>query len=72
MKEPKSQQNSLQECLVQEGERSPYADLTIDLAFKKAFDPDKPVSRENLVDLLNDILGPQLKRPIREVHTRCR
>ena len=66
----KSQQNSLQECMVQEGEQSPYADLTVDLAFKKAFDPDKPASRENLVDLLNDILGPQLKRPIQDVHTR--
>ncbi len=66
----KSQQDSLQECLVQEGEHGPYADLTVDLAFKKAFDPDKPASRENLVNLLNDILGPQLKRPIREVHTR--
>ena len=66
----KSQQDSLQECMVQEGEQSPYADLTVDLAFKKAFDPDKPASRENLVNLLNDILGPQLKRPIREVHTR--
>ena len=70
MTEPKSQQDSLQECLVQEGEQSPYADLTVDLAFKKAFDPDKPASRENLVNLLNDILGPQLKRPIREVRTR--
>ena len=70
MNEPKSQQDSLQECMVQEGEQSPYADLTVDLAFKKAFDPDKPASRENLVNLLNDILGPQLKRPIREVHTR--
>ena len=39
-------------------------------SFKKAFDPDKPASRENLVNLLNDILGPQLKRPIREVRTR--
>ena len=66
----KSQQNSLQECMVQEGEQSPYADLTVDLAFKKAFDPDKPASRENLVNLLNDILGPQLKRPIQDVHTR--
>ena len=70
MAEPKSQQDSLQECLVQEGEQSPYADLTVDLAFKKAFDPDKPASRENLVNLLNDILGSQLKRPIREVRTR--
>ena len=62
--------NPLESCLVAPGEQSPYADLTVDLAFKKAFDPDKPASRENLVNLLNDILGPQLKRPVREVHTR--
>ena len=63
-------QNPLESCLVEPGEQSPYADLTIDLAFKKAFDPDKEGSRENLVDLLNDILGPQLKHPIQTVHTR--
>ena len=63
-------QNPLESCLVKDGEESPYADLTVDLAFKKAFDPDKEISRENLVDLLNDILGPQLKRPIQTVHTR--
>jgi hypothetical protein len=44
--------------------------LLIDLAFKKAFDPDKPASRENLVNLLNDLLAPQLKRPIKSVKTR--
>ena len=65
-----SSQNPLESCLVKDGEESPYADLTVDLAFKKAFDPDKEISRENLVDLLNDILGPQLKRPIQTVHTR--
>ena len=65
-----SSHNPLESCLVKDGEESPYADLTVDLAFKKAFDPDKPASHENLVHLLNDILGPQLKRPVREVHTR--
>ena len=44
--------------------------MLIDLAFKKAFDPDKPVSRENLVNLLNDLLAPQLKHPIKSVKTR--
>ena len=36
--EPKS----FKDCIVKPGEKSPYADLLIDLAFKKAFDPDKP------------------------------
>ena len=52
------------------GEKSPFANLLVDLAFKKAFDPDKPSSRENLVNLLNDLLEPQLKRPIKNVWTR--
>jgi predicted transposase/invertase (TIGR01784 family) len=42
----------------------------VDLAFKKAFNPDKPASRQNLVNLLNDLLEPQLKRPIVTVKTR--
>ena len=61
---------SLEDCLVKPGEQSPYANLLIDLAFKKAFDPDKPVSRENLINLLNDLLAPQLKRTIVNVKTR--
>ena len=61
---------SLEDYLVKPGEQSPYANLLIDLAFKKAFDPDKPVSRENLVNLLNDLLAPQLKHPIKSVKTR--
>uniref|UniRef100_UPI0015699B89 PD-(D/E)XK nuclease family transposase n=1 Tax=Fibrobacter succinogenes TaxID=833 RepID=UPI0015699B89 len=61
---------SLEDYLVKPGEQSPYANLLIDLAFKKAFDPDKPASRENLVNLLNDLLAPQLKRPIKSVKTR--
>ena len=58
------------ECIVKPGEKSPYASLLVDLAFKKAFNPDKPVSRQNLVNLLNDLLEPQLKRPIVNVRTR--
>ena len=63
-------QKSLEDYLVKPGEQSPYANLLIDLAFKKAFDPDKPTSRENLINLLNDLLAPQLKRPIKNVWTR--
>ncbi len=61
---------SLEDYLVKPGEQSPFANLLVDLAFKKAFDPDKPTSRENLVNLLNDLLAPQLKRPIKNVWTR--
>ena len=60
----------LEDYLVKPGEQSPYANLLIDLAFKKAFDPGKPTSCENLVNLLNDLLAPQLKRPIKNVWTR--
>ena len=55
---------------VKPGETSPYANLLVDLAFKKAFDPDKPTSRNNLINLLNDLLEPQLKRLIKNVWTR--
>ena len=60
----------LKDCIVKPGEKSPFANLLVDLTFKKAFDPDKPSSRENLVNLLNDLLEPQLKRPIVTVKTR--
>ena len=60
----------LKDCIVKPGEKSPFANLLIDLAFKKAFDPDKPTSRNNLINLLNDLLEPQLKRPIKNVWTR--
>ena len=60
----------LKDCIVKPGEKSPFANLLVDLAFKKAFDPDKPSSRENLVNLLNDLLEPQLRRPIKNVWTR--
>ena len=63
-------QNPLESYLVKDGEQGPYADLTIDLAFKKAFNPDDKASRKDLVNLLNDVLGPQLKHPIQTVHTR--
>ena len=65
-----SENKSLEDYLVKPGEQSPFANLLVDLAFKKAFDPDKPTSRENLVNLLNDLLAPQLKRPIVNVKTR--
>ncbi len=61
---------SFRDCIVKPGETSPYANLLVDLAFKKAFDPDKPTSRSNLINLLNDLLEPQLKRPIKNVWTR--
>lgn len=65
-----NENKSLEDYLVKPGEQSPFANLLVDLAFKKAFDPDKPTSRENLVNLLNDLLAPQLKRPIKNVWTR--
>ena len=68
--ENETSRKSLEDYLVKPGEESPYANLLIDLAFKKAFDPDKPVSRENLINLLNDLLAPQLKRTIVNVKTR--
>ena len=52
---------SFRDCIVKPGEMSPYANLLVDLAFKKAFDPDKPASRKKLINLLNDLLEPQLK-----------
>ena len=61
---------SFNDCIVKPGEKSPFANLLVDLAFKKAFDPDKPTSRNNLINLLNDLLAPQLKRPIKNVWTR--
>lgn len=61
---------SLKDYVVKPGEKSPFANLLVDLAFKKAFDPDKPASRNNLINLLNDLLEPQLKRPIQNVWTR--
>ena len=65
-----NESKSLKDYLVKPGEKSPFANLLVDLAFKKAFDPDKSTSRENLVNLLNDLLAPQLKRPIKNVWTR--
>ena len=65
-----NERKSLEDYLVKPGEQSPFANLLVDLAFKKAFDPDKSTSRENLVNLLNDLLEPQLKRPIKNVWIR--
>ena len=64
------ERKSFKDCIVKPGEMSPYANLLVDLTFKKAFDPDKPTSRSNLINLLNDLLEPQLKRPIKNVWTR--
>ena len=64
------ERKSFKDCVVKPGETSPYANLLVDLAFKKAFDPDKPASRQNLINLLNDLLEPQLKLPIKSVWTR--
>lgn len=64
------ERKSFKDCVVKPGEMSPYANLLVDLAFKKAFDPDKPASRQNLINLLNDLLEPQLKLPIKSVWTR--
>ena len=69
-KQAKTKRKPFKDCIVKPGEKSPYANLLVDLAFKKAFNPDKPVSRQNLVNLLNDLLEPQLKRPIVNVKTR--
>ena len=65
-----NKRKSLMDCIVKPGEESPFANLLVDLAFKKAFDPDIPASRNNLINLLNDLLEPQLKRPIKNVWTR--
>ena len=65
-----NERKSLEDYLVKPGDQSPFANLLVDLAFKKAFDPDKPTSRENLVNLLNDLLAPQLKRTVKNVWTR--
>lgn len=69
-RQTRKKRKPLKDCIVKPGEKSPYANLLVDLAFKKAFDPDKPASRQNLVNLLNDLLEPQLKRPIVTVKTR--
>ncbi len=55
---------------VKEGEQSPFTDLLIDPAFKKAFSPDEPDSKKNLLNLLNDFLAPQLASPIVDVARR--
>jgi hypothetical protein len=57
-KQTRKKRKPLKDCIVKPGEKSPYANLLVDLAFKKAFDPDKPASRQNLVNLLNDLLEP--------------
>ncbi len=46
----------------------PYANLLVDPTFKKAFDPTHTESRTNLINFLNDILGPQLRSPIENLY----
>ncbi len=46
----------------------PYANLLVDPTFKKAFDPTHTESRTNLINFLNDILGPQLQSPIENLY----
>lgn len=45
----------------------PYANLMTDLMFKKVFNPDDDYTKENLVNLLNDVLESQLEKPIEDV-----
>ena len=42
-----SENKSLEDYLVKPGEQSPFANLLVDLAFKKAFDPDKNSSKSD-------------------------
>lgn len=56
---------SFKVCIVRPGEKSPFANLLVDLAFKKAFELDKPISRCNLINLLNEQQKPQLRQPSR-------
>ena len=57
-------------CFVKEGEQGPFASLLTDITFKKAFSPDSKKSRRNLINMLNDLLGPQLSHPIIDVKSR--
>lgn len=47
--------------------KSPYANLMTDLIFKKVFNPDNAFTKVNLINLLNDVLKPQLVSPIKGV-----
>lgn len=47
--------------------KSPYANLMTDLIFKKVFNPDNAFTKVNLINLLNDVLKPQLASPIKDV-----
>ena len=62
--------SNLEPYLAKDGDAHPYASLLTDLTFKKAFNPDVESSRKTLVAMLNDILGPQLDKPIKNVFTR--
>lgn len=62
--------DDISEYFVKDGEQSPFTDLLLDPAFKKAFSPDEPDSKKNLLNLLNDFLAPQLACPIVDVVRR--
>ena len=46
-----------------------YADLLLDLTFKKAFNPDTQ-NKICLIALLNAVLEGEISAPIRDVHSR--
>lgn len=49
---------------------TPYGNLMTDLLFKKASNPDNEYTKVNLINLINDILAPQLECPVVDVHSR--
>ncbi len=46
-----------------------YADLLLDVTFKKAFNPDSP-NKACLVELLNALLEGEIESPVTDVHSR--
>ena len=50
-----------------EKKKTPYGSLMTDLLFKKTFSPDNAHTKVNLLNLLNDLLGPQLLSPVTDV-----
>ena len=46
-----------------------YADLLLDVTFKKAFNPDSP-NKACLIELLNAVLDGELESPVTDVHSR--
>ena len=46
-----------------------YADLLLDVTFKKAFNPDSP-NKACLIELLNAVLDGEIESPVTDVHSR--